>query len=332
MKIFFEAKEYSFFANKQKQMKSSKGIESFCQLLEFISKNYPDLLLNNNVNGNTFNGIESTKNINENENDFNFNIDMDMDLLNKNDYENMITSCLLLNMPSSKYEISSNETNNSSLLSSLTSLTSSSSSLSIPILSLHNLTFNHGIENDGGERYSFILNLIAYNLVKYVYPIILLFGIVGNFVSFLAMLNKYKQSKFHKSSYFTFSFCLMILCLADFGMLVVGCLSVYLEQIHSHVIPSMLHRSSSLLACKAFRFACYLLSSFVSYLHAYIAIDRWYAVARPIKHKQKWQKSMRQSQRHLFALFVFCFVICLPFLYFPTSLSWVLFAFHFILY
>ena len=96
-------------------MKSSKGIESFCQLLEFISKNYPDLLLNNNVNGNTFNGIESTKNINENENenDFNFNIDMDMDLLNKNDYENMIASCLLLNMPSSKYEISSNETNNS---------------------------------------------------------------------------------------------------------------------------------------------------------------------------------------------------------------------------
>ena len=68
-------------------MKSSKDIESFCQLLEFISKNYPDLLLNNsNVNGNTISGIDST--INESENDFNFN--MGMDLLNKNDYENMI--------------------------------------------------------------------------------------------------------------------------------------------------------------------------------------------------------------------------------------------------
>jgi uncharacterized membrane protein len=162
----------------------------------------------------------------------------------------------------------------------------------------------------------------------------------------MAMLNRYYNSRLHpktvtttststtsSSTYYTFSFCLAILCLADFFMLVIGCLSVYLEQWNiletssSSSSSSSSFRSQSLFACKAFRFACYLLSSFISYLHAYIAIDRWYAMARPIEHKQRWQKSMRQSQKHLMTLFAFCFLICLPFLYFPTPESWVGFFF-----
>jgi hypothetical protein len=322
-------------------MKSTpKEIENFCHLLEFISKNYPDLILSNSGwSGESYN--EPYEPHHEQHQGLNDNPNFDMGLLNTQEYENMARVCLSqqknLNTHQKQYALlQSNLTNNNSF--NLTKSISLSATLNYSLnYNMHNNSSSSSISSvySTFPNLNVLLNLVAYNLVKYVYPIILAFGIVGNFVSFMAMLNRYYNSRRHpktvattststtsSSTYYTFSFCLAILCLADFFMLVIGCLSVYLEQV-SILETSSSFRSQSLFTCKAFRFACYLLSSFISYLHAYIAIDRWYAMARPIEHKQRWQTSMRQSQKHLMALFAFCFLICLPFLYFPTSESWV---------
>ena len=157
-------------------------------------------------------------------------------------------------------------------------------------------------------------NLVRYNLVKHVYPFLLLFGIIGNLVSCLAMVKKYKgEMKSQRKTVHTFSFCLAILCFADLTILVLGGLSEYVEQVLEFSV-----RSSSVFACKFLYFTCYLFSSFVSYLYAFIALDRWQAATKPIEYKQK------QTSRHhkqVLVISVYCFVICSPFFYFPTLIK-----------
>ena len=154
-------------------------------------------------------------------------------------------------------------------------------------------------------------SLFRLALAKYVYPFLLLFGIVGNLASFLAMLNKCKSEKSSPRKHLhTFSLCLAILCFADLVILIVGGLSEYLEQVFD---VSM--RASSVFACKFLYFTCYMFSSFVSYLYAFIAMDRWQAVAKPIEYKQK---RTRRHHQHILAIFVYCFVLCTPFFYFPA--------------
>lgn len=99
-------------------------------------------------------------------------------------------------------------------------------------------------------------NLVEYNLIKYVYPILLIFGLIGNFVSFVAMLKRYTSERSagssNKSTHM-FSFSLAILCFVDFGVLVVACMDQYVEQTFEFSL-----RATSEYSCKALYFSCYL--------------------------------------------------------------------------
>jgi hypothetical protein len=171
-------------------------------------------------------------------------------------------------------------------------------------------------------------NMIRLILIQYFYPIILVVGILGNLVAFLAMLRKNnieckyqnnnllfsskKRRSFNcKQPIHTFSFCLAILCLADFFILVFGCLHEYIENMYGVSL-----RSTFILSCKAIYFSCYLFSSFISYLHAYIATDRWFAIVKPMEYKNL--QTVRNNKCEVLVIFLFCLVICLPFFYFPT--------------
>ena len=151
-------------------------------------------------------------------------------------------------------------------------------------------------------------NMLRFNLIKYIYPILLIFGIFGNTLSFLVMLRIYRTKK--KRPNRNFSFCLAMLCFADLAILLVGCLREYFEEVFSMSI-----RSSTIYSCKIFYFTCYLFSAFSSYLYAFIAVERWQAVTRPIKYKQ--QKAV-QNQKTIILIFVYCICISLPFLILPT--------------
>ena len=154
-------------------------------------------------------------------------------------------------------------------------------------------------------------NQAKYVMTTYAYPFILIFGILGNIVSCLAMVKKYKsEKKSQRKNVHTFAFCLAILCFADLNILLLGCLTEYIEQVFDYSV-----RQSSVFACKFLYFTCYLFSSFVSYLYAFIAKDRWQAATKPIKHMQT---RTGHNQKQIAAIFAFCFVICFPFCYYPT--------------
>ena len=167
-------------------------------------------------------------------------------------------------------------------------------------------TDKSGLNQTALLELSFV-RLVRHNLITYVYPFLLVFGLIGNAISFVAMLKRFRADK---KSPNTLSFCLAILCLADFGVLLLACFNEYVEYMWHYSL-----RSSSMLACKLFYFSCYLCSSFGSYLYAFIAVDRWYAVTRPIQYKQE---QMHRNHRQIALIFVFCFVICAPFGFYPA--------------
>ncbi len=149
-------------------------------------------------------------------------------------------------------------------------------------------------------------NLVRYNLIKYVYPFLIIFGFFGNSISIYVMAKKYKSAKKTKNKHHNFSFCLAMLCGADLAILIFGCLREYLEEILHLAI-----RTQSIYSCKFFFFACYLFSAFSVYLYTFIAFERWYAVTNPILYKQKTGK---KNQKRIILIFVFCSLISWPFL------------------
>lgn len=150
-------------------------------------------------------------------------------------------------------------------------------------------------------------DLLIVNLIKHFYPIILVFGILGNFVTFLTMLRIYNRRK----NFQKFCFSLAALALADLFVLLVGCLREFLEIVLNYDI-----RSSSQYSCKIVYFACYLFSCFSVYLHGFIAIERWHAVSDPIKSKAKF--TFRINKIIIMFIFFTCLIINLPLLWFPT--------------
>jgi hypothetical protein len=143
-------------------------------------------------------------------------------------------------------------------------------------------------------------------LVTYVYPALLVFGLFGNLVSFLAMARIYSRRK----NYLKFSLSLATLALADLLVLLIGCLREYLDDVLGLSI-----RASSSLSCKLVFFACYLFSCFSAYLHGYIAIERWMAISDPIKSKSR--SNFHSNKLALGLIFLLCVLFNLPLLYFP---------------
>ena len=138
-------------------------------------------------------------------------------------------------------------------------------------------------------------------IIKYIYPIIIIFGLLGNMMSFVMMVRVNKRKK----NLYRFSFNLAILSLADLAVLVFGCFREYSEEILDWRLRSM-----NLFLCKFIYFNCYLFSSFSSYIHAFISVERWYAISYPIKFKIHQFK----NKRFTFITFILCFSISSPYL------------------
>lgn len=145
-------------------------------------------------------------------------------------------------------------------------------------------------------------NQVNLNALKIAYPVLLVFGILGNLVSFVVMLKMHKRKK--KSNRFSIN--LAALALADLAVLIFGCFREYSDDILEWRIRSM-----NSFFCKLFYFECYLFSCFSAYLHAYISIERWYAVSNPIKSKI----SPFKNRKLILVLFLMCVLVSLPYIY-----------------
>jgi hypothetical protein len=142
--------------------------------------------------------------------------------------------------------------------------------------------------------------------VRYFYPLILIFGLVGNFISFCAMVRIYRRRK----NYLKFSLSLACLALTDLIVLLIGCMREYLDEIFDLSL-----RSSSIFACKSIMFSCYSFSCFSAYLHGYIAIERWVAINDPIKSKSRL--TFHSNKLAITFILFICVCFNLPLLWFP---------------
>jgi hypothetical protein len=143
---------------------------------------------------------------------------------------------------------------------------------------------------------------IKVNIVKIAYPIILVFGILGNLISLIIMIKIYRR----KNSLNRFSINLAALSLADLAVLIFGCFREYSDDVFEWRL-----RSINVFFCKSFYFNCYLFSCFSSYIQAFISIERWYAISNPIKSKINSFK----NKKNIIILFLICFVVSLPYVY-----------------
>ena len=148
-------------------------------------------------------------------------------------------------------------------------------------------------------------NFDRFTLIKCIYPALIILGIIGNTLSLLALI---KINRTTKKSNRNFTFCLATLCFTDLILVLFGCLREYIEEVYDFPM-----RSYSIYTCKAFFFICYLFSSFASYLYAYIAFERWYAISNPIKYRQK---TCTKNRKQIFLIFAFCASISVPYLLF----------------
>ena len=140
-------------------------------------------------------------------------------------------------------------------------------------------------------------------ILKYVYPVLFILGILGNILLIFLMI----RIKRYLSQKQCFPFCLIMLSISDLNVLVFNCLREYLEDFHGFKI-----KSSNLQMCKLIFFMSYLFSSLSAYLHVCIAADRW----QDIKNKNEPFVS-RSIKNKIFISFVF--FICMAF---SITLSW----------
>ncbi len=151
------------------------------------------------------------------------------------------------------------------------------------------------------EDYIYKNNLKNY-LIKYFYPVIIVFGILANVISFLLMVKVHR-----KRVYKIFPICLAILCLSDCAILIFDCLREYLDIYDIYLV------SNSVYSCKITFFLCYLFYSFSSYLYVFISIMRCQAIQDPIKYKQEFSK---ENQKRIILIFLACLTINIPFLFY----------------
>jgi len=148
---------------------------------------------------------------------------------------------------------------------------------------------------------------IKINLIKFFYPILLIFGIIGNLISFFVMIRIYKRGK----NFHNFALSLAALSMADLGILLFGTSIEYIEDYIGIQI-----KAHNLFVCKFSFFICYLFSSFSAFLHAFIAGERWLAVASPFKSKLVC--TFRANQITIVLLFLLCALFNMPLIWFSS--------------
>lgn len=138
------------------------------------------------------------------------------------------------------------------------------------------------------------------NLLKWVYPILATFGIIGNTASLKLIARTCKQSVWLQK----FSVFFKTQALTDLIVVLFGCLREYFEDYHLIQI-----RSSSLFACKFTFFVYYLSGCFSTYLNVIITAM---SATEPF--------SARTSRFVITILFFACVCVNMPFLLY-TSLN-----------
>jgi hypothetical protein len=145
--------------------------------------------------------------------------------------------------------------------------------------------------------------------IKIAYPIILIFGLLGNILSFLIMIKIYREKKRGEHRFLVN---LIALSIADLAVLTFGCFREYSDDVLEWRL-----RSTNLFFCKFFYFNCYLFSCFSAYLHALISIERWKAISNPINSKINPLK----NKALISITFLFCVVVSSPYIYFAQIKS-----------
>ena len=106
-------------------------------------------------------------------------------------------------------------------------------------------------------------NGIRVSLIKHVYPVLFIFGLIGNCLSLMLISKTYRQKSKENRN---FLFCLSVICYSDLFVLIFGLFREYLEEIIGYKI-----RSHSIYSCKFIFLSVYFFSSFSSYIYAFIA-------------------------------------------------------------
>ena len=97
---------------------------------------------------------------------------------------------------------------------------------------------------------------VKMNTIKIAYPIILIFGLLGNLLSLIIMLKIYRGKKRGEQR---FLINLIALSIADLAVLTFSCFREYSDDVLEWRL-----RSANLFFCKFFYFNCYLFSCFSS--------------------------------------------------------------------
>ena len=96
-------------------------------------------------------------------------------------------------------------------------------------------------------------------------------------------------------------------------IILLSCLREYIDNTFETNI-----RSHSIHLCKFFYFACYFFSTISSYLNLYIAQMTWRSLTSSVYKKRNQERNLKRNKTKLAVIFMGCFLVCLPFLYFPT--------------
>ena len=153
------------------------------------------------------------------------------------------------------------------------------------------------------------INQMRHNFIKYLWPILIVFGLFGNLISIIVMLKKYtSKTKYNKQ----FSFCLANLCFADLAIIFFGCIREYIDEVYNVSI-----RSKSIHSCRFFFFVCYLFSAYSSYLYSFLGYSQWQSITNIKKFEKNQMQQTKRNKITISIIFLSCVLICLPFLYYP---------------
>jgi hypothetical protein len=148
-------------------------------------------------------------------------------------------------------------------------------------------------------------NLFKSLIIKYIYPLILVLGLIGNIISLLTMIQIYRRKQVHK----TLTVSLAALSLADLFVLIFGCAREWLEYIFTFEIK--IFNNSS---CKTILYICYVSSSYSAWIHVFIAMERWIAINKPLKINIICTNKINRVL--IISLLILCLIINCPLLWF----------------
>jgi hypothetical protein len=148
-------------------------------------------------------------------------------------------------------------------------------------------------------------HLFKCSIIEYVYPIILLIGLIGNMISLITMIRIYRRKKVQK----TLAVSLAALALADVFVLIFGCSREWIETKFNVEIKTFNN-----ISCRIILYLCYSASSYSAWIHVFITMERCIAVYKPFDIKRICSNGFNRLS-NIFIL-ILCLVINFPLLYF----------------